>query len=263
MKNIWVVLLITFLLLVTVIWFYKLGLFTPEIEYVPTKIEVEQINYFKEIALKSQYFDNPEKVTKWRNTMYLYIDKGEEFNEQMVVLSNTIKSINSISSDGFKIEITENRKKANAFLYLCTKEELKEVAPEFHKFLNDSVHIDYHGYTYVEFNWSNFVITTSLMFVDTESSVEEQKITIIEELTHSIGLVNDSNQYTDSIFHEMDSISNSDIYKYSKMDIALINFLYHPDMKPGFNDKAAELVIKRILKEENKSRSVKSPDFVQ
>ena len=37
-------------------------------------------------------------------------------------------------------------------------------------------------FSYVEFKWTNFVITKSLMFIDTNYSIEEQKHAIIEEL---------------------------------------------------------------------------------
>lgn len=250
MKKIWIILFIVILIVSLIVWFYKYNLFKPEKEYVPSDYEINLIDYFNEIALKSEYFDNPEKVTKWRKTMSLFVYKEAEFNEQMTMVRNTIENINFIASDGFKIEVTEDYKKANAFLYLCEKEKIKEVAPKFYKLLNDSVNYEYSGFSYVEFKWTNFVITKALIFIDSESSIDEQKHSIIEELTQSIGLLNDSDNYPDSIFYEVDRVQNSRNYQYSKMDIALISFLYNPMMKPGYNDKTAEIVIKKILKDE-------------
>jgi len=246
------ILLIVILIIVIAFLFYKFDLLKYNKEYIPTEYEMKLIDYFKEIALKTEYDDNPEKVIKWRKVMSLYIYKEKEFEEQMVVIFNTISIINDISSDGFKIEVTQNPTKANAFLYLCKKEKVKVLAPKFYELLNDDM-IDYNytGLTYVEFKWTNFVITKALIFIDTEPSIEEQKLAIIEEVTQSIGLLNDSDKYPDSIFYENDSIKNSGNYQYSKMDLALISFLYNPKMKPGFNDRTAELVIKKILKDEN------------
>jgi hypothetical protein len=119
--------------------------------------------------------------------------------------------------------------------------------------LDDSVNYKYSGFSFVEFKWTNFVITKALMFVDSESSIGEQKHSIIEELTQSIGLSNDSNKFPESIFYENNRANNSSDFQYSKMDIALINFLYNPKMKPGYNSRTAELVIKNILQDENEA----------
>lgn len=253
MKKIWIILLVIILIVSLIIWLYKSDLFKPKEEYLPTAYEVSLIDYFKEIALNTEYDDNPERVTKWRKPMFLFIYKETASDEQMLTIQNTIESINNIASDGFRIEITNDHKKANAFLYLCKKEKVKEAAPKFYDLLNDDViNYDYTGLTYVEFKWTNFVITRALIFIDSESSIEEQKHAIVEEITQSIGLLNDSDKYPDSIFYEeTDSIQNAANYQYSKMDIALINFLYNPKMKPGYKDRTVELVIKNILKDEN------------
>lgn len=253
MKKIWIILLLLAVITSLLFWFYKSGVFKAEEEYIPTDYEQELIDYFNEIALKSEYFDSPEKVTKWRKTMALFVYKEGKQKEQMGIIHNTIQSINSISSDGFKIKIVDDFKDANAFMYLCKKEKVKDLAPKFYNILNDSINYDYSGFSYVEFKWTNFVIDKALMFINIDSPIEKQKHAIIEELTQSIGLSNDSDKYPESIFYDNEDIQNTNDFQYSKMDIALINFLYNPKMKPGFNNMTAELVIKKILKDENEA----------
>ncbi len=252
MKKIIIGLLITTLLVSLVTFFYKSDIFVlSEKEYIPSEYELKQIEYFNEIALKSEYFDNPERVTKWRKKMSLFVFDETNSEENLKTITNTIEDINSISSDGFQIEITDDYNNSNAFMYLCNKNKLEKIAPKFYDLLNDSINYDYSGFSYVEFKWSNFVITKALIFIDTDYPIEEQKHSIVEELTQSIGLLNDSDKYPESIFYDNDSIKNSKSYQYSKMDIALISFLYNPKMKPGYGAKSAELVIKKILKNRN------------
>lgn len=251
MKKYWTILFIIILIITIVIWFYKSDLFKSEGEYIPTDYEIKLIDYFKEIAFKSEYLDNPEKVTKWVKPMSIYVYKDEEAIKQMTEISSTIQNINNITSDGFEIKITEDYKKANTLLYLCTKDKLKEIAPKLYNLANETTNYKYSGYTYVEFKMTNFAITKALIFIDSESSIDEQKHSIVEELTQSIGLMNDSDKYSDSIFYEKDGIEIEYNHQYSKMDIALINFLYNPKMKAGFREKTAEVVIRKILKDEN------------
>ncbi|WP_428741415.1 DUF2927 domain-containing protein [Tenacibaculum sp.] len=239
------IILLIIILIVFSTWVYK-----SEEKYIPTDYEISVINYFNEIAIKSEYFDNPERVTKWRKPMNLFIYKEAELSKQMELIYSTIKTINSIASDGFKIEIIEDYKDASAVLYLCDKNKVKELAPNFYKLIEDSVNYEYTGFSYIEFKLTNFVINKALIFVDTEVSINEQKHSIVEELTQSLGLSNDSNKYSDSIFYESDSIQEKTGFSYSKMDIALIKYLYAPKMKPGFKEKSAEIVIKKIMKSE-------------
>jgi len=229
--------------------FYKSGLFEPTKEYIPNENELKLIEYFKEIALNTEYNDNPQRVIKWRDPMFLFVYKEKEHDRQMAIIDKTIENINDLASDGFKIEITNDISKSNAFLYLCEKSRVQELAPKFYDLLNDeTITYEYTGMSYVEFEWSNFVIDKALIFIDANASIGEQGSAIVEELTQSIGLLNDSEKYPNSIFYEKeDSIENKE---YSLMDINLIRFLYDDKMKPGFGDRTVEVVIKKILQEE-------------
>jgi len=228
-------------------WISKSTLFYVEQEYIPSKYESDLIDYFKEIALNTEYDDNPERVIKWKRPMSLFIYKAKECEEQMEIVRSTIDKLNDIVSDGFSIKLSDDINKSNAVLYLCKKERVRQLAPKFHELLDDGLLGDYTGMTYVEYKLSNFVINRSLIFIDEEASIEEQKSAIVEELTQSIGLLNDSNKHSDSVFYEnIDGVENMN---YSEMDKDLIRFLYSEKMIPGFREKSAELVIKRILRD--------------
>lgn len=247
------ILLLIILFLLFAIWFFNTNVFKNESEYIPTEYELKTIEYFKTIALKSEYFDDPQKVTKWRKKMSLYIFKESDLKNQDELLIATINKINSIASDGFKIELVEDYKQANAFLYFCKKNSLKKIAPNFHSLLNETVKEEYSGFSYVEYKLTNFVITKALIFIDSESTPSELNHSIVEELTQSIGLLNDSDTYPNSIFYEGDDNKNTEGIEFSQMDIDLISFLYNPNMKPGYSDRTAEQAIKNILKKRRKN----------
>lgn len=222
-------------------------MFKVEEEYIPDKYEKDLIEYFKEIALNTEYDDNPERVIKWKRPMSLFIYKEKECEEQMEVVENTIAKLNDIASDGFSINLSNDINKSNAVLYLCKKDKVRQLAPKFYELLEDGLLGDYTGMTYVEFKLSNFVITKALIFIDEIATIDEQKSAIVEEITQSIGLLNDSNKHSDSVFYEnTDGVEN---INYSEMDRDLISFLYSEKMNPGYREKAAELVIKRILRD--------------
>lgn len=220
-----------------------------EEEYVPTEYEKELIEYFKEVVLESEYYENPKKIIKWRKSMLLFVSKNKEYKEQMRAIKETINKINELATDGFKIVLTNDLAKSNAFLYLGTKDSIAELDSDFyHRMDSDIIDEDFTGFAYVEFEWQNFSISEAKIFISTEDSLEIQKSTILEEITQSIGIPNDSERYSNSIFYEhqiTDSIINKE---YSKMDRDIIKLLYHPKMRTGLSDRQSEKVIKRILK---------------
>lgn len=221
-----------------------------EVNYTPTSYEKELINYFKEIALKSEYDGNPEKVIKWEEPMTLFVLKKEEFKDQMSVIKETINEINRLSTDGFKIILCDNPSKSNAILYLCSKDKVAELNPDFYKMLIDGIENEISGLAYSEFSTKTFVIDMSLIFINTNEPIDVQESTILEEIIQSLGLAFDSEMYPNSIFYQKKYEQEIEIKEYSEMDKDIIRLLYHPKMKPGIDSIKVERVIKRILKSE-------------
>lgn len=113
--------------------------------------------------------------------------------------------------------------------------------------MDDDLLGEYSGLTSVDYKLSNHVITRALIFIDEELSIDEQKYSIFEELTQSIGLLNDSDTYPSSVFYE--NGPGGEKKRYSEMDKDLIRFLYSEKMLPGYREKSVELVIRGLFKE--------------
>lgn len=245
----WKKVIIIFILIVILIGFF-LYIKKETVGYVPTAYESELISYFKEIALQSEYDDSPNKVIKWEEPMVLYVIREEEFKPQMSFVKKTIEEINRLATDGFKIVLTDNPLKSNSILYLCKKNKVAELDQYFYKMLNDGIDYDIAGLAYSEFMTNTNIIDKSLIFINSEYSLETQESTILEEITQSLGLAFDSQTYSNSIFYKDKSEQKVRIKEYSELDRDVIRLLYHPKMKPGFDSAELERVIKEILKSE-------------
>ena len=221
-----------------------------EINYTPTSYEKELISYFKEVALQSEFGDNPQKVTKWKEPMILFIVKEGEFKIQMSAITKTINEINRLASDGFKIVLTNNILESNSILYLCSEEKVAELAPDFYKMFNDLKNIEISGFAYSEFSTENYVIDMSLIFINSEDPIDTQKSTILEEITQSLGLGFDSNRYPSSVFYQKKYEKEIEINEYSRLDKDIVRLLYSSKMKSGLDSIEVKRVIKKILKSE-------------
>ena len=64
-----------------------------------------------------------------------------------------------------------------------------------------------------------------------------------EELTQSLGLARDSEEYLESIFQSAWTTTN----EYAEIDRDLIRLLYHPDVNIGLNENQLDEVLREIL----------------
>lgn len=216
--------------------------------YEPSAYETELIKYFLDVALQSEHGDYINKIVKWRKPMLLYVIKDKPYSNQVSKIKKTINDINLLATDGFRIELTENLKNSNAFLYLCSKSKLIELAPNFSEKVLYSTDKDISGYADMEFYWDNYNIYKANIYIDSKDPIDIQKSVILEEITQSIGLPYDPETYPDSIFYEHKSEEEINTSKYSALDKDIIKLLYHPRMKPGLNKNEVIFEIKRILK---------------
>jgi hypothetical protein len=196
-------------------------------KYELNQYDKEILNYFKEIALKSEYGQYEECVVKWTGPMKLYIHQCADYEQQTRYIIEVVDKINGITKNNFNLQIVENREESNSIIYLCDQDSTEKLE----KGLFDDVNEDFSGFSMVWYD--NYQIYKSRIFININYSLEWQKSTILEEITQSIGLMNDSNQYSKSIFYESQDENKIPNMEYSSLDSTLIKLLYDPQMKPG------------------------------
>ena len=221
-----------------------------KIDYEPTAYESELIEYFKEVSLKSEFDENVNKIIKWRKPMRLYVikDENQTYEKQMVFIKNAINNFNTLTTDGFKIELSDDFKGSNSYLYLCNKEKIAKTNPKFYKKFTDDIEINLSGFCFMEFYWTSYNIYISSIYINTNDSLTVQESTILEEITQSTGLPNDPESHKNSIFYEHKSEENIRVKEYSNLDKDVIKLLYHQKIKPGMGKIEVERTIKKILK---------------
>ena len=129
---------------------------------------------------------------------------------------------------------------------MCKKENLQKLNSEF------ASEVSEHSSGYFHFYWTEFEIENALIFINTSTPYKIHKSAILEELTQCLGLANDSEKYTDSVFYKWKIADSIFTYDYNKMDVDLIKLLYNPKMKAGLSSEESERIIKRILKKKTK-----------
>ena len=173
----------------------------------------EAKDYFTEICLKDESGNVYDEAFKWDRDVKIYVS-GTKPDYMMDQLDEIVNELNNLI-DPINIEVVSDKSEANSFLYLGSSSGFNQNYPV----INESK---------LPGNWGYFEIHTdcSYLFVDminTAGNIEAQKSILVEEVTQSLGLCNDSWKYPNSIFYQ----GTSRVTEYSDLDKEIIQMLYN------------------------------------
>ncbi len=180
----------------------------------------EEIEYFTEIVLGAEFGDEIPVIKKWNDNIRIKIN-GEPTVADLQTITNIIDEFNELIS-GIKIKLVE--KKENLTITFSPESDFAEIDPNYMP--------TNFGFFWALWHDDNFVIyDASILVSSAEVTQKERSHLIREELTQSLGLMNDSNKYNDSIFYQ----EWTDVTKFSEIDKAIIELLYLKKIKPGMS----------------------------
>ena len=181
----------------------------------------ETLAYFFEVALGSEFGDfSTSIIRKWQSDLTLELH-GQPTMGDLEELDRVIAEINDLQS-AVRLVITDSN--GNVQLHFTTPDEFSLIEPNYVPG-NDGFFWTY---------WFGAHIVRAHIFVNIEQQDVFRNHLMREELTQSLGLMNDSNRYEDSIFYQ----PWSDTDEFSSLDQALIQILYRDDVRAGMNREA-------------------------
>ena len=180
----------------------------------------EEITYFTEIALGAEFGDEVPVIKKWTDNIRIKID-GAPTEEDLFTINNIVNNLSELIS-GIKIKIVE--KDENLTITFSPESDFTEIDTNY-------VPTNY-GFFWALWHDDNFVIySASILVSSAEITQQERSHLIREELTQSLGLMNDSDKYNDSIFYQ----EWTDVTEFSETDRAVIKLLYLKKINPGMS----------------------------
>ncbi len=192
--------------------------------------EVE--NYFYEIALGAEYGSDDVTIQKWTSDINIYCD-GEWNNELLRELDTIINDLTPLMGS-VKINVVKQKHASNFIAYIghpTIYYKTIEPSSQPYVYMNDAMFWIY---------WTNQKhIYKGSMWVDSTLSVMKQRALLREELTQSLGLMNDSHRYTNSVFYEGLAWPTS----YSDIDKQIIKILYSDRIRPSMSKGAVKQTI--------------------
>jgi len=173
----------------------------------------EVLSYYNEVVMNSEFSGKMKKPFKWTKDMKIYVDKTDE-NYLVDELNRIVNDLNLLI-DPIQIKVVNSKDQANYFIYFGYYKDFEKK----YNVVNSNL---------LESNWGFFEIypnNTGIMYVDVirTKEIDAQKHLLREELTQSLGLLNDSWKYPQSIFYQGWTTTT----EYSSIDKEIIKMLYN------------------------------------
>jgi hypothetical protein len=185
------------------------------ISFSQTQQEIQK--YFNEVAYGSEEMAGPKRtiLLKWDKNIKVFLD-GSYTDQDLINVKNIISELNTLIGN-INITIVKNKSESNSIIYFGDFNTYN--AKYLH---NQSRFIDCYGFCTI-FGFDNSAIIDNVkIFIKNNMSSLDKKHAIIEEITQSLGLPNDSWSYKDSMFYEGYSATQ----QLSKIDKEIIRMLY-------------------------------------
>ena len=195
----------------------------------PRSTDPELIGYFLETALGSEFGSTQQVVHKWRGDIDIRVN-GSPTGQDKKTLSEVISELNYLIDEASLNIVNID---PDIEMYFTTAEEFASIEPNYIPPNRGFfwMYMDREGYIY-----------KGRIFISTQGVTQKERSHLIrEELTQSLGIMNDSYLYKDSIFYQ----EWTDTTQYALIDKAVIGLLYDPRLKVGMT---AEDVLDAIEK---------------
>ncbi|MCH7940337.1 MAG: DUF2927 domain-containing protein [Candidatus Marinimicrobia bacterium] len=177
----------------------------------------EEIDYFLEIALGTEYGTSEATIKKWTDNIKITV-QGTPTEVDSQTLNQVVDELNDIIDE---IELAVVSQNPNIEIHFLPESEFRLIEPNY-------VPLNY-GFFWVNWSISGSIYHARILISTDHVTQQERSHLIREELTQSLGLMKDSYRYPDSIFYQ----GWTDVTRYLPIDSTVIEILYRSEIRPN------------------------------
>ncbi len=193
---------------------------------------LSDIEYFKDVTLRSEFGNDVNRIRKWRKNVNYYIS-GVPSLELLLELDRIVAELSTM----IDIELIEvdDESDSNFHIFFGSGEDYAaNIQAGASEFVDDNWGL-FWGY------WNaDFEMTRATMYVDMFRTlgIDDQKHLLREEFTQALGMWNDTSKYPGSMFHTSYGFTT----EYLEIDREVIRTLYNPRVVVGMTDIDIDLL---------------------
>lgn len=195
----------------------------------------EDIDSLAKVALRTEYGDSNEVIKKWEGNVLVFL-KNPEKKELVKEFEKVCNEINNLSSSISIVRVYDETA-SNFVIFFSDHKTFGDYAPVTRKYLDDN-----YGFVWLNWDSNSFVISDGSMYVDIKrtENLDCQRHILREELTQALGLLNDHDGETKSIFYQAWTCFT----EYTEMDKRIIKTFLNPRIKANMSLRQLHKAIK-------------------
>jgi hypothetical protein len=171
--------------------------------------------YFEKVVKKEEFVDGSRDISKWKNDIKIYV-KGERRDYLVSELNKIVSELNDLISE-IEIYVVDREIDANFVVFFGTENE-------YNIYEINSVNFTKNNFgLFVMYGGNSFSFGNMYVDIERTKSRDAQRHLLREELTQSLGLINDTYDYPESIFYQ----GWTETTEYAPIDRELIQMLYN------------------------------------
>ena len=207
--------------------------FCPRLQAAEKVPDPSVIDYFNELVFGNEFGKQNPNCKKWVSDIKIYTS-GHCPDYLETELDSIIIEINQLITDIELIRV-DDKNEANFQIFFGPAKKYIKIEPAAAPYVESN-----YGLFWIYWNNKNEIYKGS-MYVDLERTkiIEAQKHLLREELTQSLGIMNDSNRYPKSVFFQDWTRTT----EYLEIDRQVIKILYHPKIKPNMTRQQFNKII--------------------
>ena len=177
----------------------------------------DEIEYFAEVALGTEFGSASQRIRKWVGDVRIDV-RGNPTEADEAALNQVLIDLNALIPD---IEVRLDDNNPTTTLHFARESDFSSLEPNY---VPGNL-----GFFWVNWTGGGEIVRANILITTEGITPQERAHLIREELTQSLGLMRDSNRYSDSIFFQ----GWTDVTRYTDLDKAVIEMLYHPEIRPN------------------------------
>jgi hypothetical protein len=193
------------------------------------------VNYFKEIALGGEWGDTEPCIRRWHRTEISLGVRGNPTDSDWQVLRQVAAELSDLTGMALKLAEFEGAEAASPDIEIHFRPEAEFPA------LLPTYQPGNKGFFWVW--WSETSIEQAKILIASAGITPDERAHLIrEELTQSLGLMQDSWAQADSIFYQGWTAT----LEYSAIDQAIIQLLYQPQIRAGMTQTEVDQMLAQL-----------------
>lgn len=217
------------------------------------------VDSFVELAMKNGYSSRQNPVRKWMTPVRYFIVHrvgDEDLHRELI----DAHFLHLARITGLRIEPAATRAEANFLVVLTSEDKLESDLPRYFGTgpARQNEMLFRHSLCMANFATERkgvIVRAVAMIPVDAARARSDLASCVVEELTHAMGIGNDTLQALPSIFSR-----KSNLAFLSGLDHLVLKMLYDPRIKPGMDQKAVLPVLKTIAAEYERDQAFATAD---